>query len=170
MSTTDGPGTFRRVKRSVVAAAVLLAWDAGVCGSFLMSTLVCPIWFLVSLILNAIRRPGWGIALFRIGIPALTLLIVRVNSDFQLTVAETNARRVVAACERYHAENGRFPRKLDELAPRYLPSVPPARYCLGPPSGFFYHGSENPLLAWQVVPPYYRKIYNFRDRRWSYLD
>ncbi len=30
----------------------------------------------------------------------------------QLRVAEANAQRVVAACEEYHAANGRFPRNL----------------------------------------------------------
>ena len=56
-------GFFRGIKRSVVAAAVLLAWDGALSGSYVMSVLVCPIWFLVSLLKNAIERPGWGLAL-----------------------------------------------------------------------------------------------------------
>ncbi len=163
-------GFFRGIKRSVVAAAVLLAWDGALSASFLMSWIFCPIWFLVSLLKNAIERPGWGLALVRIGIPALTLGLVWVNNDFQLGVAEANAQRVVAACEAYHAANGRFPKKLDELVPRYLNSVPLAKYCLGPPSEFSYYSFGTPMLVWQVVPPHYRKIYNFETRRWSYLD
>ncbi len=163
---------FRDIKQSVVAAAVLLAWDGAINASFLMSYLSCPIWFLVSIVKNAIERPGWKLALVRIGIPALTFWLVRVNSDFQLRVAEANARRVVAACEDYHAANGRFPEKLDELVPQYLNSVPLAKYCLGPPSSYFYNSSASgsTLLCWQVIPPYYRKIYNFETRSWSYLD
>jgi hypothetical protein len=165
-------GFLRGIKRSVVAAAVLLAWDGALTGSYLMSTLVCPIWFLVSLLKNAIERPGWGLALVRIGIPALTLGLVWANNAVQLGVAEANAQRVVAACEAYHAANGRFPEKLDELVPQFLNSVPLAKYCLGPPSRFFYSSSASgpTMLAWQVLPPYYRKIYNFETRSWSYLD
>jgi hypothetical protein len=161
-------GFFRGIKRSVVAAAFLLVWDGAMFGSFLMSSLFCPIWFLVSLLKNAIERPGWGLALVRIGIPALTLGLVRANSAVQLGVAEANAQRVVVACEEYHAANGRFPKKLDELVPQYMNSVPRAKYCLA--GDFAYHNFGTPMLVWQVVPPYYRKIYNFDTRSWSYLD
>ncbi len=160
---------YRSVRGSVGAAAILLALDVGFSGSILMSTLFCPIWILVSLVKSAIHRPGWGLALVRILIPALTLSIVKANDAFQLRVAEANARRVVAACEEYHAVNGRFPRKLDELVPQYMNSVPVAKYCLGP-WGRFIYSSHSSLLFWHVVPPHYRKIYNFETRRWSYLD
>jgi hypothetical protein len=163
-------GFFRGIKRSVVAAAVLLAWDGALYGSFVMSWIFCPIWFLVSLLKNAIERPGWGLALVRIGIPALTLGLVRANNAVQLGVAEANAQRVVAACEEYHAANGRFPKNLDELVPQYMNSVPFAKYCLGPPGRFAYYNSGTPMLVWQVVPPYYRRIYDFHTRSWSYLD
>ena len=163
-------GFFRGIRRSVVAAAVLLAWDGALYGSFLMSMIFCPIWFLVSLLKNAIERPGWGLALVRIGIPALTLGLVWANNAVQLGVAEANAQRVVAACEAYHAANGRFPKSLEELVPQYMNSVPVARYCLLQPGRFDYYNSGTPMLVWQVVPPYYRKIYDFHTRSWSYLD
>jgi hypothetical protein len=163
-------GFFRGIKQTLVGAAVLLAWDGALFGTFMMAWIFCPIWFLVSLLKNAIERPGWGLALVRIGIPAMTLGLLWANNDFQLSVAEANAQRVVAACEEYHAANGRFPKNLDELVPQFLSSVPVAKYCLGPPGRFVYHNFGTPMLYWQVLPPYYRKIYNFETRSWSYLD
>jgi hypothetical protein len=163
-------GFFRGTRRSLVAAAVLLAWDGALYGSCLMTMIFCPIWFLVSLLKNAIERPGWGLALVRIGIPALTLGLARTNNDVQLGIAEANAQRVVAACEAYHAANGRFPQKLDELVPQYLNSVPVAKYCLLQPASFAYYDLGTPKLYWYVVPPYLRKIYDFHTRSWSYLD
>ena len=77
-----------------------------------MSSIFCPIWFLVSLLKNAVQRPGWRLALVRIMLPALTLCLVRANNAIQIGVAEKNAQRVVAACEEYHAANGRFPKDL----------------------------------------------------------
>ncbi len=163
-------GFFRGIKGSVVGSAVLLAWDGAFSASFLLSVLSCPIWFLVSLLKTPIERPGWGLALVRIAIPALTLGLLWANNSVQLKVAEANAQRVIAACEAYHAAKGEFPKKLDELVPQYLKSVPLAKYCLGPPSRFSYSNTGSPRLIWQVVPPYYRKIYNFDSRSWSYLD
>ena len=157
------------VKKSVAGATVLLAVDGAFHGSILFSSLFCPIWILVSVIKSAIQRPGWGLALARLAIPVVTLLVARVNNEFQLTVANKNAERVVAACEKFRVDHGRFPTNLDELVPQYLNSTPFAKYCLGPGGRFFYSAAQ-PMLAWEVFPPHLRKIYNFETRRWSYLD
>jgi hypothetical protein len=161
---------YRAVRTSLGAAAILLTFDVAFFGWTVLSTVFCPIWILISLLKNSIQRPGWRIALVRIGLPGLIFWLVRVNNDFQIAVAKENAQRVVAACEGYHADNGRFPKNLDELVPQYLNSVPVAKYCLGPSSRFTYTSSGAPKLWWEVVPPHYRKIYNFETRSWSYLD
>jgi hypothetical protein len=163
---------YRNVRGSIGAAALVLTFDVVLFGSVLMSYVLCPIWILVSLLKSAIHRPGWGLALARILIPALTLWLVKANDAFQRRVAETNAQRIVAACEEYHAANGRFPTDLDELTPKYMHSVPVAKYCLGPGNLFFYTSSSSgpTMLAWEIVAPHYRRIYNFETRRWSYID
>ncbi|OJW10541.1 MAG: hypothetical protein BGO49_22735 [Planctomycetales bacterium 71-10] len=161
--------SFPEIRGSVILGSVLLAWDVLFTGSMVLSTLVCPVWFLVSLLRGAIHRPGWGLALAWIGIPTLTLAIVRINDTIQRGVAEVNSRRIVAACEDFHVANGRFPKTLDELVPQYMDSVPVAKYCLGPGCRFLYIPNA-PLLVWEVVTPYYRKIYNFNSRTWSYID
>jgi hypothetical protein len=155
----------RGIGWSIGGSLVLLAWD----GSFLLPLFACPIWFVFSILKNTIERPGWRLALVRIAIPPLTLGLAFANDAFQLRIAESNASRVVAACEEFHAATGRFPKSLDELVPQYLPSVPPAKYCLMW-GQFVYLNSGKPMLVWCVVPPYGRKIYDFEDRRWSYLD
>lgn len=96
----------------------------------------------------------------------------QANDAFQRGVAETNAEEVVAACESYRADNGRFPRRLDQLVPRYLSSVPVAKYCLGP-GRFVYSSSDNTgitKLFWYVAPPRLRKVYDFETRSWSHLE
>ena len=157
----------RGSRRSLIGVALLLWFDVAFSGSALMSTLCCPVWILVSLVKNAIQRPGWGLALVRVGIPALTWWLVGINNDFQLAMARRNAQQVVQACELFHADQGRFPGNLEELVPRYMESVPRAKYCLI--GRFQYFNSGNPMLVWQVVG-FYRRIYFFEERRWSYLD
>ena len=49
---------LHRIRRSLVGAPVLLVWDAVLSGSVPVSMCVCPIWFLVSVVTNAIQRPG----------------------------------------------------------------------------------------------------------------
>jgi len=161
--------SHRGIRLSLGMALMLLAWDAAITGSCLMSILVCPIWFLVSVLKNVIQRPGWRLALIRIAIPPLMLGLMLANNSLQLRIAKANAERVIAACEEFHAANGKFPETLDELVPQYLPSVPCAKYCqIYGELRYWNHG--HPVLEWCVVPPFGRKIYNFDERRWGYLD
>ncbi len=160
----------RGMRGSLLGAVILLAWDAGLTGSFLMSLLVCPVWFVVAFLKNAIERPGWGLALLRIAVPPLILAMVMANETFQRKIARANAPRVITACEQFHAVNGRFPETLDELVPQYIRSVPPAKYCLVMGEFRYWNFDDSPMLVWYVVPPYGRAIYNFGEGRWSYLD
>jgi hypothetical protein len=170
MSLAQKGWAHRGIRVSIVGAAALLIWDAGFSGSCLMSLMVCPIWFLVSILKNAIQRPGWRLALLRIAVPALTLGLVLANTAFQFRISEANAERIITACEEYRAANGKFPETLDELVPRYTPSIPLAKYCLGGKFLYLNGGGEYHMLLWQEAPPYFRKVYHFETRRWSYMD
>jgi hypothetical protein len=163
---------YRSVRGSVNAAAAVIFLDMVFFGSIVTAYLACPIWILVSLLRSVVHRPGWGLALARLLIPALIFWLVKTNSRFQLSLAEANGQRVVAACEKYRDDKGRFPKKLNDLVPAYMSSVPFAKYCLGPGCGFFYGApaNGNPILAWEIGAPGFRRIYNFGTRRWGYLD
>lgn len=171
MAAPQNAGILRRILGSLAIAAMLLFWDVVMFGSYLMSMFFCPIWLVASLLKNLIQLPGWGIALFRLAMPVVTWGVVMANSDFQLKRAEENAQQVVAACEQFDADHGRFPKSLDELVPEYMPSVPTVKYASGHWGRFIYiSGPENALLGWYVVPPYLRKTYDFENRQWRYID
>jgi hypothetical protein len=157
------------VRGSIVGSLGLLAYDVGT-GSFLVSLFACPIWFLVSVINSAIQRPGWTIALVRAAIPLVTFALVLGNSAMQSRIAKANAERIIAACEKFHAGNGRFPDTLDELVPEYMPFIPRAKYCLEWNKYQYINIEGNPILLWVDIPPFGRPTYNFQNRRWGYLD
>ena len=171
LTVSDGEiWTRRGVGRSIGGAFVLLAWDGALTGWVGMSFLVCPIWFLVSILKNAIRRPGWRLALLRIAVPPLTLGLVLANNSVQYRIGKENSARVVTACEAFHVANGRYPLSLEELVPRYFPSVPRAKHCMVFGEFWYWNKDGSTKLVWYVAPPYGRKIYSFEERRWSYLD
>ncbi len=80
-------------------------------------------------------------------------------------------RVIIAAVHRYRNERGRYPDALDELVPRYLPSVPRARLF---PSMFarFEYGryGDDANLTWTLYPPFGRPFYVFNQRRHGHLD
>jgi hypothetical protein len=153
----------------IVGSLGLLAWDIGT-GSFLASMFACPIWFLVSVIKSAIQKPGWTVALVRAAIPLVTLAVVLGNSAVQSEIAKVNAEKIIAACEKFRAGNGRFPNTLDELVPEYMPFVPRAKYSLEFDKYQYISSDGHAILLWVDLPPFGRPTYDFEDRRWGYLD
>ena len=151
----------------VAAVLLVVAWDVGLFGSVGISALVCPTWILGSVLNSAVRRPGWRIALVRVAIPFVTMGVVFANGAVQDRIAAANAARIIAACEEFRAVSGRFPDNLGELTPRYIQAVPRLKYCLDGKFGYWNDG--HPILVWHVSG-YYRRVYSFEDRRWSFLD
>ena len=162
------PGVIAGFKGSPGVAAALLFWDVAYEGCYVFSLLICPLWFLISLIKNMIHRPGWAIALLRVSMPLLTVAIAFGNGKFQWKVSDANAQRVVTACEGFRAVNGRYPSKLDELVPNYFTSVPPAKHCLT--GVFHYYNFDGHCTLWWSRYGFYRRFYDFDQKRWSSRD
>ena len=161
------------IRGTLICSLVLVFLDVVVGGTYLVSGLVCPIWFLVSAVRVIVCGPSLGVAAARMLIPLATGLLVVANSSVQTTIATDNAARVIQACERYREANGAYPERLSDLVPGYLSSVPMAKYCcflgefqyFGPPDG-----QQSHLLVWCQVPPFGRRVYNFERGTWRYLD
>lgn len=154
---------------SLLAAALILCFDIVGDGSYMLSSLACPIWLPASAVKNLIGRPGWRVALFRIAIPALTLAVSMGNTALQWQIAETNAARIIKAVDAFHGAHGRYPKTLDELVPKYLPSVPPAKYCMSGAFRYFNEPGSYCMLVWSKFG-FYRKIYHFDEKRWGAVD
>ena len=161
---------LRGVRGSLWGMGFLLLWDVVIMGSFGMSILICPIWFVVGLLKNAVQEPGWRLAVVRVSIPLVTLALVFGNSNLQYYIGERNIQRVICACEEYHAANGEYPSELEELVPRHLESIPRAKYCLMLDKFVYISMGGQTMLVWYVIPLYGRKVYKFEDRIWRFVD
>jgi hypothetical protein len=166
--------SHRGIKISICISLLLLFIDAVGQGTFALSILICPIWFFFSILKNAIQRPPWSLAIIRIAIPPLTLGLVLINFAVQCRIAEANAARIIAACEEFHIATGNYPKTLENLVPRYLPTIPRAKYCLGLGHFQYFNVDGGPLfqpcLSWHFMSPYDWNTYYFEDRRWKYRD
>lgn len=162
------PGMVSAIKGSLWIAAGVLLWDVGCEGCYNFSTLICPLWFLISVVKNSAERPGWGIGLLRVSIPLLTFAITFGNGSLQWKLSDAHAEQVIKACDEFRVANGRYPSKLDDLVPKYLPSVPPAKYCMG--GNFCYVNSEGHPMLWWTRYGFYRRLYYFDKRRWGNVD
>jgi hypothetical protein len=82
------------------------------------------------------------------------------------------AAKIGDACLAYRAKYQRYPEKLDQLVPEYIPSVPPASYELFGNKKFSYapHETTEPFIYYHCVPPFGVCYYYVESRSWSYLD
>ena len=154
---------------SLACSLVVLLLDVVTSGSYLFAALICPIWFLITLVRTIVRRPSFGVAAARLFLPLLTLMLVIANHSLQKRIAMGNATRLIQACEQYREANGDYPQRLSDLVPRYLKSIPRAKYCLTF-GDFQYWGPPHPILVWCEIPPFGRRVYSLDTREWNYLD
>ena len=172
-SKTDWWRHFREgvaaIRGSLICLLVLLFFDVLLDGSYLVSALVCPIWFLVAGIRAIATSPSASVATARVLMPFFAALLVAANFCLQGEIAMANAATVIQACEQYREANGAYPERLDDLVPRFLNSIPRAKYCCSR-SEFWYFGPPAPVLDWYEVPPFGRRVYVFDTGRWRYVD
>ena len=157
------------LRGGLLLALILLFVDGVLDGSYILSLAVCPIWLVVAFIRASIGSSDNAVRAARVLLPQVTLLLVFTNYNLQAKMAMGNATRIIQACERYREANGSYPDRLVDLVPRFLGSVPNAKYCLGDAS-YRYRGPPVNTLAWTQVPPFGRRVYLFSEREWRYVD
>jgi len=150
----------------MIFAAIVYVVDALIFGEYVIAGLVALV-TLVPAVSGVVRGQGLAIAkaLVGVGMAACVWGTVRANN----TLARHRAHQIVAACDAFSRDQGRLPDSLAQLVPRYLPSVPLAKYTLLS-NRFFYFAGERHSLMWVETPPFGRPTYSFEERRWGYLD
>ncbi len=166
------------LRRTAIVLALLFAFDLFGLGVGLISLLVAMLGTALLLAGGALsrlrgHRKRAGNRLQRAAIYAALGLLAVVTGRFQAAAARRHARQVIAACERYRVERGRYPDRLQDLVPGYLPSVPPVTYAfLGEPFQYRAGGSgpeADPILWYADVPGNSRQIYHFRTGHWTWM-
>jgi hypothetical protein len=164
-------GLLRKCAGSLIVAAILLSLDVIIGGNCMFSSVLCPLWGIGSIVKNLVSRTEWRLTLVRLGIPAVCFIVSVGNHYLQCEIADTNGKRVVAACEEFHAATGRYPETLEELVPHYLKSIPRAKYCLSHGDFVYWRkGSSAFGLKWYLVHPMARVCYASEQKRWFVVD
>jgi hypothetical protein len=96
---------------------------------------------------------------------AMVVVMVKVNEY----VAPLRADQLIKAIERYRADNGVYPKKLEDLVPKFIDHVPCAQYTLY--GKFFYTGggTAEPPMLWYNPHGMDHRGYRFETKDWWYL-
>ena len=165
---------MKRYKTTILIAAGIFVFDAFVLnqGAVAVFVILLTLFVFLPRALCALRtsRALYLERLTRAGIYVLAAVAVFVANGLQNRMADRRAIELGKACLAYHAKYQHYPQRLEELVPEFIPSVPVAKYALG---GFFHYsrgiGGE-PMLYYEVLPPFGRRFYHVETGGWGYLD
>ena len=154
----------------MIAALALYLLDALVVGQGGLALIGGAIVLVVTVIGALVGREGGKVVALKLVLPVVMVGCVwgtvRVNSH----IARSGAERIIAACEAYKWETGRYPDALEELVPRHLEDVPVAKYTLMFNRYRYISSDGTHLLMWTDIAPFGRPTYNLEEGRWGYLD
>jgi hypothetical protein len=163
-------------KTSLIAAA-LFVFDALMLNQGLIALCLIFLTLLVflprALWVRRSDRRLYQRRLTKAGIYLLAAVAIFACNDWQNQMADRRAIKIGNACLAFHAKYQRYPNRLQELVPEFLPAVPVAKYMLGGADHFFYFsppsGTE-PMLYYEALPPFGRRFYHLESGAWGYLD
>ncbi len=107
---------------------------------------------------------------FSIYLSAVGVVLVLIPINKQ--IGEERAEKIIAAVESYKVANGKYPDRLDQLAPQFIAEIPAKARISFADIGFRYHaGNEGrPTLMYLAMPPFGRRIYSFATKSWGFID
>lgn len=114
-----------------------------------------------------------GVRLLRlagIGMGLAAVVAVFALNALQNRMARHRAEAVIAAVEAFHAAEQRYPENLAQLAPKYLESVPRAKYTVFFGEFIYFTSAGDATLEFVALPPFGRPTYRFVKGKWGYLD
>jgi hypothetical protein len=117
------------------------------------------------------RQPMAVNRIVRAGIYLSLGLLALLTARFQNATTQRRADQVAAACRPYQAEQSAYPRRLEDLIPRYLAEIPhPKSTLFGTPFYYTFRSSEPdalPMLWYGNFPGGPRRSYRWDTGRWS---
>jgi len=165
------------LRASVIIAGVLYIVDALVLnqGFFALILVAVAILYFVPATLWVIRtdRSLARLRVSKIGIYLLAAFSILITNNLQNRMADRRAVKLGDACLAYRAKYHHYPKRLKELVPEFMSSVPVAKYSLVGNEIFFYFSRDDdrePMLYYEAVPPFGRRFYHMESRSWGYLD
>jgi hypothetical protein len=161
------------LRKALVLSLVLLVVDALVMNQGIISFFVGA-WLVFISLPATLVRARWkgmrGARLGRIALGLLAVILVFALNYANNRLARSRADTLVTAIEAFQKAENKYPAKLADLVPKYVAEIPIAKYTLLF-NQFSYHSSGDlASLSYIALPPFGRPTYNFKNKRWGYLD
>lgn len=165
----------KSLRGSVWIAAALYLLDALVFnqGVIALVTAAAVIFVMLPRALMAAFKKDRAL-LVRRGIKAaiytIMVVAVLVSNYLNNQLVQHRAEALIAACKEYREKYEKFPDKLEDLVPEFIPNVPLAKFTLTWNEFRYVPFEGQHGLMWVALPPFGRPSYDFEEDRWGYVD
>ena len=163
----------KTLRKTLIIAICLFLIDAlllnqGIIGA--IALLVVVFWLIPKSIFLWLKKQSVKPQLYKCAIYFLMAVLIFGANYLNNQIAKSRANQIIGAVEKFKAVNHRYPKKLAELAPEYIEAIPTAKYTLYA-NGFFYSNrDDHAFIGYVAMPPFGRRIYDFNQKKWGYLD
>ncbi len=127
----DESVTKPKILKNLLIALSLFLLDAFILNQGIIA-LVTLFLALPVLIIRAILKWKDKVLLKRrlviIAIYSVMVFLIIASNRINNKIALDRATTIISACDQYKVEHGVYPEKLNDLIPKYLDSIPPAKY------------------------------------------
>ena len=147
----------------------LFVMDALVVNAVFLSLFFGIIVMVVELPMIFLKPDGRRQRVRNIGIFGYALIMVVILVNVNAYIAPLRAHRLIDAIERYRGANGVYPKKLDDLVPKFIDHVPTAQYTFLGQFWYVRGGTAEPPMFWYNPHGMDHRTYNFETKTWGYL-
>ncbi len=163
----------RGLRKTLITAVVLYILDAlffnqGVIA--LITLLIVVIVLLPKAFLSFKNKPLFKYKLLKAAVYFIMAVAVIGSNQINNKIAKYRAEKLIEACNQYHRTYNRYPDRLDDLIPDFIPKVPSAKLTFGFNKFKYISSDKHHSLMYVSFPPFGRPYYNFEKGKWGYLD
>lgn len=152
------------MKKQIFVSVMLFVMDSMVLGSGILVA-VLLIMVLVKLVeLLLLKRREKSVARSCALYAGIAIAITIVNFT-NSRIAESRANSIIAVCEQYKQDYGKYPEQLSDLVPGYIFNIPLAKYTLYG-NRFFYIATRDKHSLVYSVMLFGERSYNFELHKW----
>jgi len=161
------------MRRSVIIGGLLFFLDAFVLNQGVMALIILIVVLPIIGIRALINRKDKTLLKKRLAVCGTYFTVavfILLSNAINNQIAESRARIIIEACEKYKSKNHFYPQKMSDLVPIFMDRIPVAKYTLLS-NKFTYIASERShLLFYVAFPPFGRPTYFFEKQEWKLVD
>ncbi|MFK5892369.1 MAG: hypothetical protein QM504_04010 [Pseudomonadota bacterium] len=161
-----------KIKISIIFATVIFIVDSFIMNQGVIAAVTLFIVVFVSLPITFYRqykKRDYKTSYIVCLIYVLSALLVFCANYVNNKIAHHRAEMLITKIEQYKIDHGSYPEKLQTLIPKYIDSIPAAKFSYH--AKFYYYNSQGfTSIHYVAMPPFGRPFYDFKLKQWDYHD